>query len=76
MQTVIVPVCENKNGDLSDSGNCKPVSLATIIYKLFEHTFCLASYHFWPQQTIGLASGQNLALTCVFFHLNRLCLIM
>ena len=37
MQTVIVPICKNKNGDKSDAGNCRPVSLATIISKLLEH---------------------------------------
>jgi len=32
--------------------------------------------YIWPQQTTSLASTQNMALTCVFFCLNRLCLIM
>ena len=36
MQTVIVPICKNKNGNISDAGNYRPVSLATIISKLFE----------------------------------------
>ena len=30
MQTVIVPICKNKNGKISDAGNYRPVSLATI----------------------------------------------
>jgi len=37
MQTVIVPICKNKNGKISDAANCRPISLATIISKLFEH---------------------------------------
>ena len=37
MQAVIVPICKNKNGDISDAGNYRPVSLATIISKLSEH---------------------------------------
>jgi len=37
MQTVIVPICKNNNGNTSDSGNYRPVSLATTISKLFEH---------------------------------------
>jgi len=37
MQTVIVPICKNKIGNISDAGNCRPVSLATIISDLFEH---------------------------------------
>ena len=37
MQTVVVPICKNKNGNISDAENYRPVSLATIISKLFEH---------------------------------------
>jgi len=37
MQTVIVPIFKYKNGDISDDGNYRPVFLATIISKLFEH---------------------------------------
>jgi len=37
MQTVIVPSCKNKNGNISDAGNYRPVCLATIISKLCEH---------------------------------------
>ena len=36
MPTVIAPICKNKNGNISDAGNYRPVSLATIISKLFE----------------------------------------
>ena len=36
MQTVIVTICKNKNGNISDAGNYRPVSLATIISKLYE----------------------------------------
>ena len=37
MQTVIVPICKNKNGDISGAWNYRPVSPATNISKLFEH---------------------------------------
>ena len=37
MQTVIVPICKNNNGNISDAGNYRPVSLAIIISKLYEH---------------------------------------
>ena len=37
MQTVIVPICKNKNGNISDAWNYRPVSLAAIISKLYEH---------------------------------------
>ena len=35
-------------------------------------TSCHAFPHFWSQQRNSLASSQNMALTCVFFYLNRL----
>jgi len=37
MQTVIVPICKNKNEDITDAGNYRPASLATIIFKSFQH---------------------------------------
>jgi len=37
MQTVIAPICKSKKGNISDVGNYRPVSLATIISKLYEH---------------------------------------
>ena len=43
MQTVIVPICKNKNGNISDPGNYRPVSLATIISKLYEHYISVSS---------------------------------
>jgi len=36
MQIVIVPICKNKNGSISDARNYGPVSVVTIISKLFE----------------------------------------
>jgi len=29
---IVVPICENKNGDRNDAGNYRPVSLATTIF--------------------------------------------
>lgn len=36
MKTVVVPVVKNKTGDLSDISNYRPISLATIIAKIFD----------------------------------------
>ena len=76
MQTVIVPICKSKNGNISDAGNYRPVSLQLSSPSCLNTTSCHAFLHFWPQQTTSLASSQNMALTSVFFYLNRLCLIM
>ncbi|XP_063635034.1 uncharacterized protein LOC134805719 [Cydia splendana] len=36
MRTVVVPVVKNKTGDMSDTNNYRPISLATIIAKVFD----------------------------------------
>jgi len=39
MKTDSMPICKNKNGNVSDADNYRSVSLETIIYKLFQHCF-------------------------------------
>ena len=41
IETIIVPIVKNKCGNLSDSNNCRPIALATIISKLFESAILL-----------------------------------
>ncbi|KAL0809192.1 hypothetical protein ABMA28_011417 [Loxostege sticticalis] len=36
MKTVVVPVVKNKTGDLTDKTNYRPISLATVIAKVFD----------------------------------------
>ncbi|KAJ2938094.1 hypothetical protein O0L34_g17653 [Tuta absoluta] len=36
IQTVVVPVVKNKTGDLSSINNYRPISLATVVAKVFE----------------------------------------
>lgn len=36
MRTVVVPITKNKTGDVSDSSNYIPISLATIVAKEFD----------------------------------------
>jgi len=68
MQAVIVPICKNKKGNIRDAGNYRPVSLETIISKLFEHYILSCISPLGPQQTISLASSQNMARICAFFY--------
>ena len=36
INTVIVPILKNKNGNHQDCGNCRPIAIATVVSKLFE----------------------------------------
>uniref|UniRef100_A0A2A4KA90 Reverse transcriptase domain-containing protein n=1 Tax=Heliothis virescens TaxID=7102 RepID=A0A2A4KA90_HELVI len=36
LRTVVVPIVKNKTGDLADSGNYRPISLATVISKVLD----------------------------------------
>ena len=36
MTTIIAPIIKNKSGDLSDN-NYRPIALATVASKLFDH---------------------------------------
>ena len=37
LNTTIVPICKNKNGNMSDTSNYRPVAEATVVSKLLEH---------------------------------------
>ena len=62
---------ESENDDISDAGNYRHVSLATVISKLFEHNILSCISPFWQQQTISLVSSRNTALACVFCYLIK-----
>jgi len=42
LNTTLVHICKNKNGNISDASNYRPVAVATVVSKLFEH-FVLTS---------------------------------
>jgi len=35
--TTIVPICKNKNGNMSDISNYRPVAVATVVSKLLDN---------------------------------------
>jgi len=76
MQTVTVPTSENKNGDTDDAGNYRPVSLATIVSKLFEHYIlsCISPLLATTDNQLGFKPKHGTGM-CIFYF-NRLCLIM
>jgi len=45
-QTVICPTVKDKNGDLSDISNYRPIALATIFSKIFEHAMLNRMYEY------------------------------
>lgn len=54
MRTVIEPIFINKKGDISDAGNCRPVSL-TIISNIFDHyiSYCISPFVAPAENQIG-----------------------
>ena len=42
LNTTIVPICKNKNGNMSDTSNYRQVAVATVVSKVREH-FMLSS---------------------------------
>ena len=37
LNTTILPICKDKNGNMSDTSNYRPVAVATVMSKLLEH---------------------------------------
>ena len=37
LETVIVPIIKSSTGDISNSGNYRPIAIASVVSKLFEH---------------------------------------
>ena len=37
LETVIVPIIKSPIGDISNSGNYRPIAIASVVSKLFEH---------------------------------------
>jgi len=53
LNATIVPICKKKNGNMSDTSNYSPVSVATVVSKLLEH-FILSHILCLVPQTISL----------------------
>ena len=86
LNTTIVPICKNKNGNMSDTSNYRPVAVATVVSKLLEH-FILSNISLFLGTTdnqFGFKAGHNTD-QCTFllkqtasyfvtqFHLCMLC---
>ena len=49
IKNTIVPIVKNNCDNLSESNNCRPTALATIISKLFESVLLLKCEEFYSQ---------------------------
>ena len=78
LNTTIVPICKNKNGNMSDTSNYRPVAVATVVSKLLEH-FILSSispflgttgnqFGFWRLVIVLLQPLRWCCIDCVIHH--------
>ena len=57
IKTIVVPIVKNRTGDISDLGNYRPISLATVMAKVLDSMLdsCLAKY-FKPHDAVWFLS--------------------
>ncbi|XP_063382146.1 uncharacterized protein LOC134668635 [Cydia fagiglandana] len=51
MKTIVIPVVKSKTGDLSDSSNYRPISLATIVAKVLDSVLNAQLNSLWKDYT-------------------------
>jgi len=75
MQTVVVPIWENKNAGhtSSDAGSYRPVSLATAISKLFEDCIlsCISPFLATTDNQFGFKPKHGTDMCIIFFLLKQ-----
>ena len=67
LDSVVVPLVKNKNGDLSDKNNYRPIALSSTISKVFEDIILhrLEEYLWTTDNQFGFKSGHSTDL-CVY----------
>ena len=67
LDSVVVPLVKNKNGDLSDKNNYRPIALSSAISKVFENIILhrLEEYLWTTDNQFGFKSGHSTDL-CVY----------
>ena len=67
LNSVIVPLVKNKNGDLSDRNNYRPIALSSTVSKVFENVILnrLEEYLWTSDNQFGYKSGHSTDL-CVY----------
>ena len=67
LDSVIVPLVKNRNGDLSDKNNYRPIALSSTISKVFENVilYRLGEYLWTTDNQFGFKTGHSTDL-CVY----------
>ena len=67
INSVIVPLVQNKSGDLIDKNNYRPIALSSIASKVFEHIIILRleEYLWTNDNQFGFKSGHSTDL-CIY----------
>ena len=67
LDSVIVPLVKNRNGDLTDKNNYRPITLSSTISKVFENVilYRLEEYLWTTDNQFGFKAGHSTDL-CVY----------
>ena len=68
LDSVIVPLVKNRNGDLSDKNNYRPIALSSTISKVFEKVILYRLEEYLGRQTTNLVLKLVTLLTYVYMH--------
>ena len=68
LDTIIMPIVKNANGNLQDSSNCRPIALTSAIPKLLEHFILsrIETFLHTTQNQFGF-KAQHTTDMCFFF---------
>ena len=62
LNTTTVPICKNKNGNMSDTSNYRPVAVGTVVSKLLEHFVLInifLSFPWYHRNQFGFKAGHS-----------------
>ena len=67
LDSVIVPLVKNRNGDLSDKNNYRPIALSSVISKVFENVilYRLEEYLWTTNNQFGYKASHSTDL-CLY----------